>query len=133
MLSRVSLFLIGLIFLVVFDSKARAGFALPDSLAAPAAGCCEGAGKEESGDDLDGSAPGTWQFFFKQVCEASAPACCGAGSSSPGPLPLPELPCLNDSEEASPESITGLLCRSSVTEVTPYVCRLFRPPRGEHF
>jgi hypothetical protein len=136
MLGRVFPFLICLLLLGVFGSQAKAGFVLPDTLIAPTSGGCGGSENDATSPHRDGSAPGIWQHFlccgfafFLHVCEASARESSGTGSGSLPRPPLPEIPCLSDQGITAVESAAGSFCGYRAIGITPYVCRLFRPPR----
>ena len=136
MRGRVVPFLVYLIVLAASASKANAGFVLPDTLIGPICGDWGGCDNDTPGPASDSSAPDCWHRAFSQalalllrVCEASAPETSGMGARSLERSPIPEVPCLNDQADPSAEPVASLLWGHSISRVTPYVCRLFRPPR----
>jgi len=127
-------FLIYLIVLAATASKTHAGFVLPDTLIRSLFGDRGGCENDSMGPASDGSAPEISHQAFSYgfayfMPEASAPESSGMGARSLEHSPVPQVPCLNDRTDPSAESIASLLCGYSIYGITPYVCRLFRPPR----
>lgn len=136
MFARFSPFLGTALALVVLCAKGNAGFVSPDALPEVSA-LWSGVGASGSPVPANEESPGSfWReaiylgfLLFADVSELSAAVPCDEGPRSYEHPPVPQQGCLDAERVSCADVVAWLSEETSPFMVSPYVCRLFRPPR----
>jgi hypothetical protein len=136
MLSRFLPFVVCVLALVLLGSKAPASFLTADALPEVSVLCSAASQDGESLPSKEESRRGFWHktfylgfLLFADGSEVSAASSCEDGSWSSQRSPVSQQGRLDDQQAPNPEVVAWLADVDRALTVTPYVCRLFRPPR----
>jgi hypothetical protein len=140
MVCRFFPFLICVILLEVFNSKASAGFVSPDALPEAQSLWPVGARRGDRGPAGDDSRSGFWNnvfylgfLLFARDSEVSSGAPCQTGAGSFERPPIPQAGYLEDERSSTAELAAWLVRERRILMIHPYAGRLFRPPRDTAF
>jgi hypothetical protein len=137
MFARFSPFLGTALAVVVLCAKGNASFVSPDALPEVSA-LWSAVGPSGASVPANEESPGSfWReaiylgfLLFADVSELSAAVPCDEGSPSSEPLPVPQQGCLDAEQVSCADVVAWLAEQTSLFLISPYVCRLFRPPRA---
>jgi hypothetical protein len=136
MLSRFLPFLVCVLALVLFGSEATASFLTADALPEVSVLCSAASQDGESLPSKEESRRGFWHkafylgfLLFANGSEVSATSPCEEASRSSQRAPVSQQGRPDDQQAPNPEVVAWLADVDRALMVTPYVCRLFRPPR----